>query len=56
MKVIPSYLSGQTIQEEREEKRWQQGKRNLAQCAAAFHFSAKAFLYAFQLCSGNARE
>jgi hypothetical protein len=49
MKVIPSYLSGQTILEEREEKRWQQRKRILAQCAA-FHFPAKAFLYAFQFC------
>jgi len=55
MKVIPSYLSGQTIQEESEEKRWQQRKGSLAQCAAAFRFPAKAFLYAFQLCCRNAR-
>jgi hypothetical protein len=56
MKVIPSYLSGQTIQEEREKKRWQQRKRSHAQCAAAFHFPARASLDAFQFCCGNARE
>jgi hypothetical protein len=55
MKVIPSYLSGQTILEEREEKRWYQCKKSLAQCAVAYHFPARTVLYAFQFCCGNAR-
>jgi hypothetical protein len=41
--------SGHNVREEREEKRWQQRRKSLAQYAATFHDPAYAFLHAFQL-------